>query len=168
MKTISEGSILPLYAVVEKTEEKQQRRLHRGGGSGLTWAVFRSEEYTDGDGSVTAVLPEPLQGIYGEWFPTASYTLISVMSWRSTTGAKPAKLYGDLASRAAEISKTIRLKPYVIAQPRLSNQTEAVLAFIQYCMLSLLRQIPLRFRYPWCAKRPYPGDDTAFTSFARW
>lgn len=41
-----------------------------------TWAVFKSEPYTDGDGSVTAACQTLYKRIYGEWFPTASYTLV--------------------------------------------------------------------------------------------
>lgn len=38
-----------------------------------TWAVFRSEPYDDGDGSVTIACQNLYKRIYREWFPTASY-----------------------------------------------------------------------------------------------
>lgn len=71
------GPFFPYMLFAEKTEKGNSDGYTEVVVPAATWAVFRSEEYTDGDGSVTAACQKLYKRIYGEWFPTASYTLVS-------------------------------------------------------------------------------------------
>lgn len=71
-----DGPRFPYMLFVEKTPESDSTGYTEVQVPAATWAVFKSEPYTDGDGSVTAACQSLYKRIYGEWFPTASYTLV--------------------------------------------------------------------------------------------
>ncbi|SDM67410.1 AraC family transcriptional regulator [Acetanaerobacterium elongatum] len=86
----------PYMLFVEKTEKSNSDGYTEVVVPASTWAVFRSEEYTDGDGSVTAACQNLYKRIYGEWFPTASYTLISGYELEIYYWSKTGKTYMEV------------------------------------------------------------------------
>lgn len=70
------GPFFPYMLFVEKTEQGNSDGYTEAAVPASTWAVFKTEEYNDNDGSVTAACQKLYKRIFSEWFPTASYAHI--------------------------------------------------------------------------------------------
>lgn len=95
----SQGPRFPYMLFVEKTKDSNPTGYTEVTVPASTWAVFRSEPYNDGDGSVTAACQNLYKRIYSEWFPTASYTELHGYDMEVYYWSKTGKSYMEVWTR---------------------------------------------------------------------